>query len=426
MKVLVIGSGGREHALAWRIAASERVEAVICAPGNAGTALVAENVDVQSQDQDGLVALAAGRAVDLVVVGPEAPLAAGLGDKFEARGIPICGPDALCSTLESSKSVAKLLMAKAGVATARWELFDDARIARQYVEHIGAPIVVKADGLAAGKGVVVAKTVGEALQAVDDILAHRRFGDAGKRIVIEEYLSGEEVSYMVLTDGETVLPLATSKDHKRLLDRNRGPNTGGMGAISPAPSLSGALAEHLHDLVVIPMIRMLAAQGTPYRGFLYTGVMLTSDGPKVLEFNCRLGDPETQPLVVRMAGDPVPALLAAATHSLAGHAIEWKRQASACVVMASGGYPNDYARDYPISGLEAAADHPGVTVFHAGTKRDADGTLRTDGGRVLGVTALGDGLSHAVAKAYAAVREIHWQDEHHRSDIGRTNGAREG
>lgn len=420
MKILVVGGGGREHALAWKIGASPLVDRVLVAPGNAGTAGVGENVPVPADDVEGLVELARARGVDLVVVGPEAALVAGLSDRLCEAGIPCVGPGAAAARIEGSKAFAKALMAQAGVPTAEYAVFDDLDLAQAYVRAQGAPIVVKADGLAAGKGVTVASTVEEALEAVRECLEAGRFGAAGREVLIEECLEGVETSYMVLTDGETLLPLPTSMDHKRLLDGDAGPNTGGMGAISPSPHLDSEQEEAVMDAVMRPVVAALSDGGRPYRGFLYAGLMLSARGAKVLEFNCRLGDPETQALMMRIDGDLVPLLMAAATGDLAGRRLPLSPGAAAVVVMASEGYPGPYAKGRPIFGLDAAGDVDGVRVFHAGTAMAADGAVATSGGRVLGVAGRGPNLGRALERAYAGVDRVDWDGAVHRTDIGAT------
>lgn len=420
LKVLVVGGGGREHALAWRIARSDLVAAVLCAPGNGGTATLGENLPIAADDVPALVAAARNHGVDLVVVGPEAPLIGGLVDALEEAGIPALGPHAGPATIEGSKAYAKQIMDRAGVPTAAYEVFEDAGAALAYVDHAGAPIVIKADGLAAGKGVFVAQSLAEAKEAIRACLGDGRFGEAGAAVVIEEFLDGEEASFMVLTDGDAVVPLATSRDHKRQLDGDRGPNTGGMGAISPCPGFGSELEQTVLEQIVRPTLDAIARDhGRPYRGFLYVGLMLTERGPRVLEFNARLGDPETQPLMMRLASDPVPAFMAAATGNLDGHDLTWSGEPAACVVMASGGYPGPYDKGFPIAGIEDANAAAGVHVFHAGTRREPGGTVHTHGGRVLGVTARKQTLRHTLDAAYAAVEVISWSGAQHRTDIGR-------
>jgi phosphoribosylamine--glycine ligase len=415
--VLLVGSGGREHALAWKLAQSPRIGTLYAAPGNPGIARVAECVPVGADDTAGLAALADRERIDLTVVGPEAPLAAGLADALAARGRPVFGPSRAAAALESSKAFAKELFARHGVPTARFGVFDDPAAARAFVGELGGRAVVKADGLAAGKGAVVCRDPAAAARAIGDMLERRVFGDAGARVVVEELLEGEEVSVFALTDGHAVCPLASAQDHKAVFDGDRGPNTGGMGAYSPAPALDPALARQVVETVLAPTIRAMAAEGRPYRGVLFAGLMLTPRGVRVLEYNVRFGDPECQVLMLRLADDLLPLCQAvAAGHGLPA-SVAWRPDAAACVVLAADGYPGPYATGLPIEGIERAEAHPGVTVFHAGTAR-RDGRLVTAGGRVLGVTALGADIPSAVAAAYAAVAEIRFDGVHYRRDIG--------
>jgi phosphoribosylamine--glycine ligase len=417
MKVLVVGKGGREHALCWAIAKSPIVDQVYCAPGNGGTSLDATNIDVNDDDLPGLVTWAKANAIDLVVPGPEAPLVAGLADRMIEAGIPCFGPSAAAAQLEGSKAFTKEVLDRAGVPTARWERFDDAGKAKAYIAKLGAPIVVKADGLATGKGVTVAMTEAEAVAAVEAAIEERIFGEAGATVVIEEFLDGEEASIHVLTDGESVLPLATSQDHKRVGDGDTGPNTGGMGAYSPAPVMTPELEAFALDKMVRPTIETMEAAGTPFRGVLYGGLMLTAEGPKLLEYNVRFGDPETQAMLVRLKSDLVPALIAGTEGELAHVDLRWWDKASMTVVMATNGYPGAYEKGSEIKGLEAAGALDDVRVFHAGTKREGQ-TWRASGGRVLGVTALGDTIAAAQKRAYEAVDLIDWPGGFCRRDIG--------
>jgi phosphoribosylamine--glycine ligase len=420
MRVLVVGAGGREHALAWACARSSDVEEVIVAPGNAGTALEPKvrNVDIAATDLEGLVALARRARVDLTIVGPETPLVAGLVDRFEAAGLACFGPSAAASRLEGSKSFSKAFMARHQVPTASYGVFSNLDQAIAHIRTQDRPLVVKADGLAAGKGVVVADSAEEAEQAARDMLEKGRFGEAGRRLVIEERLSGEEASFICLVDGEQILPLATSQDHKPRDDGDRGPNTGGMGAYSPAPVVNDVVHDRIVREVITPTVRGLSAEGTPYRGFLYAGVMITADGtPKVLEFNCRLGDPEAQPLLMRLRSDLPRLCLAALQGRLSESSIAWDARTALGIVMAAGGYPEEYRTGDPISGLERVeAEH--IKVFHAGTTRSGD-RIVTNGGRVLCVCALGRDLAEAQREAYRAASEIHWPGVHYRKDIGR-------
>ncbi|HTP99603.1 MAG TPA: phosphoribosylamine--glycine ligase [Casimicrobiaceae bacterium] len=420
MKILVVGGGGREHALAWKIAQSPRVARVFVAPGNAGTAREEAVTNVAVADVDGLVRFAREGEIALTVVGPEAPLAAGIVDAFRDAGLPIFGPTRAAAQLESSKDFAKAFMQRHGLPTAQYRTFTEARAAHDYVAGRGAPIVVKADGLAAGKGVVVAATKEEADAAIDAMLVANAMGEAGARVVIEDFLEGEEASFIVMVDGRHVLPLASSQDHKRLQDGDRGPNTGGMGAYSPAPIVTPAMHARIMREIITPAVSGMAADGTPYIGFLYAGVMIDAAGqPKVLEFNCRLGDPETQPIMVRLKSDLVGLLLHAVDGTLDAVEAEWDRRAALGVVLAAAGYPDAPRKGDVIGGLSRVTEgeHPGVQVFHAGTAL-ADGHVVTSGGRVLCVTALGDSVRQAQRAAYAAVGEIRFDGMQYRTDIG--------
>ena len=417
MKVLIIGGGGREHALAWKLAQSQKVTKVYCAPGSPGIAQQAECIPIAPTEIDKLVAFAVERHIDLTVVGPEAALCAGIADSFCARGLPIFGPTRQAAQLEGSKVFSKRFLLKHGIPTAAAEVFGDARRARQFIRKQGAPVVIKADGLAAGKGVVVAQTVEEAEQAVNDIMEKRIFGDAGAQVVIEECLRGEEASVMAFVDGKTVKLLAPAQDHKRVLDGDRGPNTGGMGAFSPTRVVDIKLGGDIHQ-IFLRTLAGLRAEGIEYRGVLYAGLMMTDAGPKVLEFNCRFGDPETQVIVPRMDFDLVEAALAVVNGTLDEFELKWKRETAVCVVMAAAGYPGPYERGKVIEGLKEPPKLANVIVFHAGTKRTADGQVVTDGGRVLGVTALGDDIEDAVRGAYNAVERIRFDGAHYRRDIG--------
>jgi phosphoribosylamine--glycine ligase len=417
MRVLVVGSGGREHALCWSLAASPLLTKLWCAPGNAGTAEVAENVPIGVLDIPGLVAFATLNAADLVVPGPEAPLIAGLSDAMGLAGIACCGPSAAAARIEGSKSFTKELCDAAAVPTALWERFDDAQAARAFVRRRGAPIVVKADGLAAGKGVVVAASVAEAEDAIAAFMEQGALGEAGRSVVIEECLIGEEVSLFALCDGTTALPLGIAQDHKRVGEGDTGPNTGGMGAYSPPPVLVPELVEAAMEGIVRPVLAELARQGTPFRGVLFAGLMLTTEGAKLIEFNARFGDPECQALLLRLQSDLLPALLAACDGELAHFALRWRDEVSIAVVMAARGYPADPVKGTEIRGLERAAAMPGVTVFHAGTER-VDGRLLAIGGRVLTVCATGADLRTARDAAYRAVAAIDWPEGFCRRDIG--------
>ena len=428
MKVLVVGGGGREHALAWKLAQSPRVTQVYVAPGNAGTAADPDFANVDVTEVDALVAFAKAQGVGLTIVGPEAPLAAGIVDAFQAAGLRIFGPTRDAARLESSKDFAKAFMARHDIPTAPYRTFSDAVQAHRYVDAHGTPVVVKADGLAAGKGVVVAADPVNAHAAIDAMLGAGAFGAAGARVVIEDFLDGEEASFIVMADGRHVLPLASSQDHKRRDDGDRGPNTGGMGAYSPAPVVTPTVHARIMREVIVPAIEGMAAEGTPYRGFLYAGVMIDAAGmPRVLEFNCRLGDPEAQPILMRLRSDLVVLL----EHALAGTLdrvdAEWDRRPALTVVLAARGYPDAPQRGAPIEGLDRVNrdTHPDVRVFHAGTARDAEG-IKVSGGRVLGVTALGDSLRQAQRAAYAAIASIRFDGMHYRTDIGHRALARRG
>jgi phosphoribosylamine---glycine ligase len=418
MRVLVIGSGGREHALCWSIAASPLLTKLWCAPGNPGIAEVAECVPIGVLDFPALVAFAQDNAVDLVVPGPEAPLVAGITDAMEAAGIVCCGPSRAAAQLEGSKTFAKEVCDAAGIPTALWERFDDAEAARAFIRRRGAPIVVKADGLAAGKGVVVAATEAEALSAVGTMMEAHVFGEAGESVVIEECLTGDEISLFALCDGETALLLGSAQDHKRVGDGDIGPNTGGMGAYAPAPVFPPELEQAAMQRIVQPALAELARRGTPFRGILFAGLMLTADGPKLIEFNVRFGDPECQALLLRLKSDLLPALQAACDGELANFDLRWFDSSSVCVVMAARGYPDAPQRGSVIRGLEHAAAVPGVQVFHAGTEADTNGVIRAVGGRVLTVCATGATLAAARDAAYAGVQAIDWPEGFCRRDIG--------
>jgi phosphoribosylamine---glycine ligase len=421
MRVLIVGSGGREHALSWAIAGSPLADHVYCAPGNAGIAEDAECVAIAASDTRGIIDFCRRAAIDFVVVGPEAPLVAGLVDALESAGIAAFGPSAAAAALEASKGFMKDLCAREGILTASYRRFSDTAAAKTYIAKQGAPIVVKADGLAAGKGVVVAATVAEAAAAVDAALAEGRFGAAGAEIVVEECLRGEEASFFALVDGETALPLASAQDHKRVGDGDTGPNTGGMGAYSPTVLMTEALEGEVMEKMILPTARAMARDGRPFKGVLYAGLMLTEEGPKLLEYNVRFGDPECQPLMMRLKSDLLPALIACRDGILNQVDLRWYDESALCVVMAAKGYPDAPARGGEIRGLDAAAADPDVKIFHAGTRRE-DGRLVADGGRVLGVTALGRDLADARARAYRAVDRIQWPDGFCRRDIGLRRG----
>jgi len=417
MKVLVVGSGGREHALVWKIAQSPEVSKVYCAPGNAGISEQATSVPIQANDLNRLLEFALTEEIGFTVVGPEDPLTRGIVDLFESKGLLIFGANKKAAEIEGSKAFAKEMMKKYYIPTAFYEIFDNRNEAVKYIRNQGAPIVVKADGLAAGKGVIVCKTVEEAVHSVDQIMVEKIFGDAGNRVVVEEYLVGEEASYIAFTDGKTILPMASSQDHKPVLDGDQGPNTGGMGAYSPAPVVTDEVHEKIIEKILRPVIYGMGEEGRPYKGVLYAGLMIHEGRPKVLEFNARFGDPETQPVLMRMKGDIVPILEACMKGTLSRHKIEWDNRASVCVVMTSKGYPGNYEKGKIIEGLKEVSRMERVFVFHAGTTLK-DGQVMTNGGRVLGVTGLGEDIPRAIERAYQAVRKISWDGFHYRTDIG--------
>lgn len=417
MKVLVIGSGGREHALVWKLSQSSRVDRIYCAPGNAGISEIAECIDIKPTDADALLDFVKYNWIDLTVVGPEGPLTAGVVDVFVREGRRIFGPDASGARLEGSKIFAKDFMRTYGIPTAEYKSFSSLAQAEEYVRLKGAPIVVKADGLAAGKGVFVAQTIEEAINALRSVMKDRTFGDAGKRIVVEQCLKGEEASFMIITDGRTVVPLATSQDHKQIYDGDNGPNTGGMGAYSPAPVVTDALYRDIMQRIVAPVMKGLGREHINYRGVIYVGLMICDRRPYVLEFNCRFGDPEAQPILMRLDSDLFDLLRATAEGRLHEVHVRWKDQASVCVVLSSRGYPGSYEKGKGITGLESFRNSRDIVVFHAGTS-SRNGEVVTAGGRVLGVTALGDTIKTARDNAYQAVRKIHFDGMHYRKDIG--------
>jgi phosphoribosylamine--glycine ligase len=426
VNVLVIGSGGREHALAWKAGQSAGVDRVFVAPGNAGTAAEPglENVDIGVGEFDALADFCEANGVGLTIVGPEAPLVDGIVDHFSSRGLRCFGPSAVAAQLEGSKAFSKDFLARHNIPTAAYENFTELEPALAYLRERGAPIVVKADGLAAGKGVIVAETLAQAEDAVRDMLSGNAFGEAGCRVVIEDFLEGEEASFIVLVDGKNVLPMATSQDHKRIGDGDTGPNTGGMGAYSPAPVVTDAVYQRIMDEVIHPTVAGMAAEHMPYTGFLYAGLMIASDGnPKVIEFNCRFGDPETQPIMMRLQSDLCALCNAALDGALDSAEANWDSRSAMGVVMAAGGYPGSYDKGWPISGLDAT-DNDDTKVFHAGTALEDEGVV-TSGGRVLCVTALGDGISAARDAAYAGVEKISWEGATFRTDIGWRAIARE-
>jgi len=423
MNVLVVGGGGREHALCWALSASPLCDRLVCAPGNAGIADLARCVDIAADDIDALVRFARTEAIDFVVVGPEAPLVLGLVDRLEAAGIATFGPTAAAAALEGSKFIMKDLCRRHGIPTAAWQSFANADGAIAFARSLGAPVVIKADGLAAGKGVTVAADIDQAVHAIEDCLIRDRFAAAGRSVIVEECLMGEEVSFMALVDGETALPLASSQDHKARDDGDAGPNTGGMGAYSPAPVVTPTLERCIMAEIIEPAVRALAAEGRRFKGVLYAGLMLvpgpSGPEPKLLEFNVRFGDPECQVLLPRLVSDLLPALLAARDGVLKSFDLRWRPETALCVVLAARGYPESYQKGSTIGGLEGAAklDANGI-IFHAGTARDAEGGLRANGGRVLGVTALGADIAEAQRRAYAMVDVIDWPDGFCRRDIG--------
>jgi phosphoribosylamine--glycine ligase len=416
MRILVVGGGGREHALCWAIAASPLCTKLYCAPGNAGIAQVAACIDVAIDDLPGIVVLAKREKIDFVVVGPEGPLVAGLADRLSEAGIKVFGPSARAAQLEGSKGFTKALCRRHDIPTGAYVSFTEIDKAEAYIRAHGAPIVVKADGLAAGKGVVVAMTAGEAIAAVRDMLGGNRFGTAGASVVIEAFLEGEEASFFALVDGAHALPLAGAQDHKRAFDGDVGPNTGGMGAYSPAPILDAAMARRAMDEIVLPTVRAMAAEGMPYKGVLYAGLMIGPQGPKLIEYNCRFGDPECQVLMMRLKSDIVPALLAAADGGLAQFDLRWRDETALTVVMAANGYPDAYRKGSEIKGLDRAAEVEGVQIFHAGTMQEGEQVLAV-GGRVLNVTALAPTVEEARARAYRAVDLIDWPGGFCRRDI---------
>ena len=421
MKILVVGSGGREHAIVRKLKESSQVEAVYCAPGNGGISRDAECFPVNAMDKEGMLSLAKEKAVDLVFVAPDDPLAAGMVDFLEAAGIPCFGPNAAAAEIEASKVFSKNLMKKYGIPTAGYEVFSDPTQALEYIKAQGKyPAVIKADGLALGKGVVIAQNEEEAKAALHSIMEDKIFGDSGTQVVVEEFLTGPEVSVLAFTDGKTLCPMVSSMDHKRAYDGDKGPNTGGMGTISPNPFYSDEVAKECMEKIFQPTVAAMNAEGRPFKGCLYFGLMLTPDGPKVIEYNSRFGDPETQVVLPRLKTDFAEIVKAVAEERLSQLSIQWSEQASACVVMASGGYPGSYPKGIEMHGLDEKGQVDGVTVYHAGTKYE-NGKFLTNGGRVLGVTALGDTLDRALDTAYAAVEKISFEGAMYRKDIGRTH-----
>lgn len=417
MKVLVVGSGGREHALVWKIAQSPMVKKVYCVPGNPGISEVAECVDIDAENIEGLYNFALKKKIDLTVVGPEDVLVAGIVDRFKDGHLNIFGPNKRASVIEGSKVYAKTIMKKYGIPTADFKVFDDLKHAKKYISTCDFPLVIKADGLAKGKGVFVCKTLEEADRHIDDIMKEKIFGYAGERIVIEEFLSGEEVSILAITDGKTIVPLSSVQDHKAVYEGDKGPNTGGMGAYSPVPFVTDDLQSSIEENILVPIVHALKKENRPYKGVIYAGLMITNTGPKVLEFNARFGDPETQVLLMRMKSDLVPLLLSTVKNNIEEVEIEWHDGVSVCVIMASKGYPDKYEKGLPVFGLEAVKSVNNVQVFHAGTAIK-DGKVVTNGGRVLGVTILERDLEKAQKNVYEAIKKLSFDGAHYRKDIG--------
>jgi phosphoribosylamine--glycine ligase len=418
MKVLVIGGGGREHALCWKILQSPLVDRVYCAPGNAGISKIAECIDIKPVDVESLVRFSKAEEIDITIIGPEQPLAQGIVDKFNAENLRVFGPSKEAALIESSKVFSKHLMRKYNVPTPFFSTFNNFRDAVKWVKEVKPPLVVKADGLAGGKGVVVCRTEDEIIDTLDSMMRGRIFGDAGGSVVIEELIEGEEVSFFVFTDGDNVIPLEPSQDHKALLDGDKGPNTGGMGAYSPAPIVTEELHNKIMERIMVPVVRALNKEGRKYKGVLYAGLMIKDSEPTVLEFNCRFGDPETQPLVMRMKSDIVPIINAVIDGDLDGYEIEWKSDASVCVVIASRGYPGDYKTGIELRGLDVLEDLKNVVLFHAGTTI-VDGKTVSTGGRILGVTTIGDTIGQSIDLAYKAIGMIDQDDLYYRTDIGK-------
>ncbi len=419
MKLLVVGGGGREHALIWKLSQSTKVEQIFCAPGNAGIAALATCVPIDANDISRLVEFARNEEIDLTIVGPEDPLVAGIVDAFEEAELKVFGPSRVAAEIEGNKTFCKQLLKDNDIPTGDFASFDNLDDAIDYVYKVGAPIVIKANGLAAGKGVVVAQTVEEAENAINKIMRRRAFGDAGSEIIIEEFLEGEEASFLVFTDGDIVVPMVTSQDHKPVFDDDKGDNTGGMGAYSPAPVISEGLFRRIMNDIMIPTVKAMSTAGRKYRGILYAGLMIKDGIPKVLEFNARFGDPETQPILMRLKSDLLPILEACITGHLAKTIVEWDERPAVCVAMASGGYPGKYEKGKEITGLNLANRLKDVMVFHAGTARNEADRIVTNGGRVLGVTAIAEDIPKTIEKAYHAVAKINWDGVHYRTDIGR-------
>ena len=417
MKILVVGGGGREHTIVWKISQSPKVEKIYCAPGNGGIAALAECVDISATDIDGIVKFAKEKEIDLAVVAPDDPLVLGMVDALEKEGIRAFGPRKNAAIIEGSKVFSKELMKKYGIPTAGYEVFTDSKSAIEYVKKGTFPTVIKAEGLALGKGVIIAQNEQEAVDGIKEIMDDKKFGESGNRVVIEEFLTGPEVSVLAFTDGKTVKPMVSAQDHKRAYDHDKGPNTGGMGTFSPSRLYDAAKAEECMKNIFLPTIKAMSAEGRPFKGVLYFGLMMTEKGVKVIEYNCRFGDPETQVVLPRLKTDLADIMEAVIDEKLDGINIEWEDNAAVCVVMASGGYPVSYKKGYEISGIAEAETVEGITVFHAGTKLDGEKVL-TNGGRVLGVTATAKTLDEAIAKAYNGAEKISFTDEFHRTDIG--------
>jgi len=417
MKILVVGSGGREHAILWKLKQSPRVKELYCAPGNGGISEIARLVPIGATDVEGITSFARENRIDLVVVAPDDPLAAGMVDALADAGIRAFGPDRKAAMIESSKVFAKNLMKKYNIPTARYEVFDNSDEAREYIKTVPFPVVVKADGLALGKGVIICNNEKEALDAVSAIMEERKFGQAGKRIVIEEYMTGPEVSVLAFTDGKTIVPMVSSQDHKRAYDGDKGLNTGGMGTLAPSRYYTEDIHKKCMETIYLPTINAMKSEGRPFKGVLFFGLMLTNDGPKVLEYNARFGDPEAQVVLPLLENDLLEIFEAIIDGKLDTINIRWKQSAAVCVVLASGGYPEKYEKGYEIKGLDKAAENPDIIIFHAGTKKEK-GKFLTNGGRVLGVTAIAENLDNARQKAYAAVSCISFKDMHYRKDIG--------
>ncbi len=417
MKIAVLGKGGREHSLVWKLVQGKEVEKVYCIPGNAGTASIAENVSLEDNSFEGIANFAKEKRIDLTIVGPEEPLAEGIVDFFQEKGLKVFGPSKKAAIIEGSKIFTRELLQKYEIPSAEFACFDSAEKALKYLHEKGAPIVVKADGLAAGKGAIVCETIGEAEQAINKIMVEKAFGKAGEKIILEEKLVGEEASYLIFTDGNTIKPMVSSQDHKAIFDGDRGQNTGGMGAYSPAPVITKELEKEIIETIMQPTIDAMKKEGREYIGVLYAGLMITKDGPKIVEFNCRFGDPETQPLLMRLESDLLPILQSCMDGSLAEQEIKWSEKAACCVVMASGGYPGSYEKGKEISGLGEANSLEGTVVFHAGTKLDGEKVL-TNGGRVLGITSLGNSIKESIENSYRAVEKISFEKAYYRKDIG--------